>query len=533
MIRVIIADDETRICKLIINLINWDELGMQIVGVADNGIDALSLVERENPDIVITDIRMPGYDGLEMIEKAKNINEKLEFIIISGYEEFAYAQKAMEYGVKDYLCKPINKNSLLKALRRVNDSLKIKNRQSSLEKEYQTIKKDIRKIRASFVKNLILFKADGFKECSCEEINQNHYFHFREGIFRVVSIKIDGSSKANQNSDEIIAKMAGTMQTSLPELTYDAEIIHTNSNLYVLINYGPDEKEKIESVFTKILNESKDRLTTFGLMITIGYGEEVEDLKKITASIESAKRAIDDRILKGTGQIITFSKTKSGGIYNEDRFYELTKKFIKAVELVDTEEIKKVINTFKEELRHESICGSELKRLVREIGNTYYLTMRNNKIKIHDAFEEQTQLEKTIDNSYSMELLFQELVKHITLSLSKLAEDKTQKNLGQIRQAKIYIEENYMKNITLEDLGSYLGFNSSYFSSLFKKETGVSFVEYLSKIRIEKAKELLKEPGLRIQDVCLMVGYNDVKYFTKLFIRHTGLKPNEFRKIFA
>jgi two-component system response regulator YesN len=132
-----------------------------------------------------------------------------------------------------------------------------------------------------------------------------------------------------------------------------------------------------------------------------------------------------------------------------------------------------------------------------------------------------------------MELLFQELVKHITLSLSKLAEDKTQKNLGQIRQAKIYIEENYMKNITLEDLGSYLGFNSSYFSSLFKKETGVSFVEYLSKIRIEKAKELLKEPGLRIQDVCLMVGYNDVKYFTKLFIRHTGLKPNEFRKIFA
>lgn len=90
-----------------------------------------------------------------------------------------------------------------------------------------------------------------------------------------------------------------------------------------------------------------------------------------------------------------------------------------------------------------------------------------------------------------------------------------------------------MKNITLEDLGSYLGFNPSYFSSLFKKETGSTFLEYLSKVRIEKAKELLKEPGLRIQDVCLMVGYNDVKYFTKLFIKHTGLKPKEFRKIFA
>jgi two-component system response regulator YesN len=533
MIRVIIADDEIRICKLIINLINWDELGMEIVGAADNGIDALSMIEKENPDIVITDIRMPGYDGLEMIEKAKNINEEIEFIIISGYEEFAYAQKAIEYGVKDYLCKPINKESLLKALCRVNDSLKIKNRQSSLEKEYQIIKKDIWKIRASFLKNLILFNADGLKEYSQKEINQNHYFHFREGNFRVISIKIDSSGKANQNIDKIITKMAGTIQRSLLEQTYDAEIIHSNSNLYVLINYRPDEKEKIESVFIKILNEFKSRLATFGLMITIGYGEDVEDLKEIATSIESAKGAIDDRILKGTGRIIEFSGTKSGEIYNEDRYYEFTKKFMKAVELVDPKEIKKVINTLKEELSRQSISGSELKRLAREMGNTYYIIMRKNKIRINDALEEQAQLENTIDNCYSMELLFQELADHITLSLSKLSEDKNQKNLGQIRQAKIYIEENYMKNITLEDLGSYLGFNPSYFSSLFKKETGTSFIEYLSKIRMEKAKELLKEPGLRIQDICLMVGYNDVKYFTKLFIKHTGLKPNEFRKIFA
>lgn len=533
MIRVIIADDEPRICKLIRHLINWDEIGMEIVGVADNGIDVLGLIERENPHIIITDIRMPGYDGLEMIEKANQINEELEFIIISGYEEFAYAQKAMEYGVKDYLCKPINKDSLLKALRRVKDSLKMKNRHSSLEKEYQSIKKDIGKIRASFVKNLILFKADGFKECSLEEINQNHYFHFREGSFRVILIKIDGSGKANHNMDEIITKLVGTVQTSLPVLTYDYETIYHNSNLYVLINYQPAEKEKIEAVFIKLLNECKGRLSTFGLMITIGYGVEVEDLKGITASVESAQGAIDDRILKGTGRIIEFSETQPGRISNEDRYCEFTKKFTKVVELADPDGIEKLINTLKEDLSRQSVSGSELTRLVREIGNTYYLTMRNNKIKIADVLVEQMQLENTIENCYSMELLFQELVKHITRSLLKLAADKTQKNLGQIRQAKIYIEENYMKNITLEDLGSYLGFNASYFSSLFKKETGFSFLEYLSKIRMEKAKELLKEPGLRVQDVCLMVGYNDVKYFTKLFIKHTGLKPNEFRRLFA
>ena len=533
MIRVIIADDETRICKLIEHLINWEELGMEIVGIADNGIDALGLVEKAHPDLVITDIRMPGYDGLELIEKAKKINEKIEFIIISGYEEFAYAQKAMEYGVKDYLCKPINKDNLLKALHRVEEALKTKTRHSSLEQEYQSIKKDIGKIRRSFLHNLILFPADGFPENTLAEINQNYYFNFRAGSFRVVIIKIDGQVKTKQNIDEISAKLTERLLTSLSELTAETEIVQSNTSLAVLINYRPEEKARIEAVFVKLLNEYKSRLIPFGLMITIGYGTEIADLKTITTSITAAKGAIDDRIIKGTGRIIEFSQAPTGAIFNEDRYYDFTKRFIKAVELVEHAEIKKVINGLREDLSRQQVSGTEIKRLVREVGKTYYITMRNSQLKIGDATGEQTKLEHAIDNCYALNQLFQELSGHITLSLSKLMADKTQKNFSQIKQAKIYIENNYMKNITLEDLGSYLGFNSSYFSSFFKKETGTSFVEYLSKVRMEKAKELLKEPGLRIQDVCLMVGYNDVKYFTKLFIKHTGLKPNEFRKLFA
>lgn len=533
MIKVMVADDEIRICKLIINLINWEELGMEIVGVADNGIDALHMIEQEEPDLVITDIRMPGCDGLELIGKAKKHNDKLEFIIISGYGEFSYAQKAIEYGVKDYLCKPINKDSLYKALCRVKEAITKQNHQSNLEKEYADIKKDMGKIRASFVKNLILFNAEGGTESSLEEINQNYYFHFREGAFQVVAIKIDGRSEARKNIAEFHTKLAESLQSLFQGLTYELEIITNSSNLYVLLNYDPAEKEKIEAVLQRTLNEFKSRLTTFGLLITIGHGEAVTALRMIPAAIEAAKQAIDDRILKGTGRIIRSSGSKPGETYDEEQFCEFTKKFTKAVELLDFAEITKVINHLKEDLSRERIGGSALKRLVREIGNTYYITMRNNQIKVADAVEEQEQLEKAIDHCYSLELLFQELVQHIGVSLKKLAEDKAQKNLGQIREAKIYIEENYMKNITLEDLGSYLGFNPSYFSSLFKKETGSTFLEYLSKVRIEKAKELLKEPGLRIQDVCLMVGYNDVKYFTKLFIKHTGLKPKEFRKIFA
>lgn len=533
LIRVIIADDETRICKLIEHLINWEELGMEIVGIADNGIDALGLVEKAHPDLVITDIRMPGYDGLELIEKAKAINEKLEFIIISGYEEFAYAQKAIEYGVKDYLCKPINQDSLLKALHRVKEALKAKTRHSSLEQEYQSIKKDVGKIRRSFLHNLLLFPEEGFPENTLAEINQNYYFHFQDGCFRVMIIKIDGQGEAKPSTDEISAQLTETLLTALSEVTVETEIVPSNSSIVVLINYAPEEKAKLEAVVVKLLNEYKGRLIPFGLMITIGYGTEVTELKAITTSITAAQGAIDDRILKGVGRIIEFSQAPTGAIFNADRYYEFTRRFTKAVELVDHTEIKKVINGLKEDLSRQQVSGSEIKRLVREVGNTYYITMRNSQLKIEDATYEQTTLEHAIDNCYALDQLFQELTDQITGSLSKLMADKSQKNVSQIKQAKMYIEQNYMKNITLEDLGSYLGFNSSYFSSFFKKETGTSFVEYLSKVRMEKAKELLKEQGLRIQDVCLMVGYNDVKYFTKLFIKHTGLKPNEFRKLFA
>jgi|GEM_PF-6199687 len=200
MIRVIIADDEIRVCKLIIKLIDWDKLGMLIVGTASNGIEALELIEKENPDIVITDIRMPGYDGLEMIEKAKMLNNDLEFIIISGYGQFEYAKKGIDFGVKDYLLKPINKDDLLKALIKVGEHVQKKKGQINLEKEYELIiKNGADKIREAFLNNLIFFNTESFKEYTLSEVNENYHFNFQEGIFSIVALKIDYLDKGSES----------------------------------------------------------------------------------------------------------------------------------------------------------------------------------------------------------------------------------------------------------------------------------------------------------------------------------------------
>lgn len=535
MIRVIIADDENRICKLIIKLIDWNKLDMMVVGTASNGIEALELIKKENPDIVITDIRMPGYDGLHMIEKAQNINKDLEFIIISGYGQFGYAKKAIEYGVKDYLLKPINKEELKKTLSKVGDYIKKKRGQRDLNNEYKLkIKDDVNIVRESFLSNLLLFDSKNFNEYSLSKINERYYFKFQHGFFRIVVFRIDYVvNSCLNNMEKIIDRTIDGIKASLQSISYDFEIVKNKENVYILINYSQDFRRHIEDGFLKILESFKKTMHTFEkIEMTIGYGEEIDDLKDIIRSFESANLLIEDRILKGTGKIIKSDGVKTDKIAIDNIFFNFSKKFIKAIELLDTEEAKKTIFDFKKNISLKNMRGTEFKNLIHEVGNIYYTTMKKNNIKIDNGFENQKKLEEAIESCKSADSLFNELLNFIISSLTCIAYNKSHSNLRQIGRAKEYIHENYMKNITLEDLGAYIGYNPSYFSSLFKKETGTSFIEYLSKTRIEKAKDLLRESDLRVQDISLMVGYNDVKYFSKSFIKHTGLKPNEYRKIF-
>ena len=119
MIRVIVADDEYKVCQLICQLIDWEGLGMRLIGTASNGLEALQMIEAEKPDLVLTDIRMPGFDGMELLKRARTVKADMEFIIISGYSHFEYAQTAIRYGVSDYILKPVNKETLNATLQKV------------------------------------------------------------------------------------------------------------------------------------------------------------------------------------------------------------------------------------------------------------------------------------------------------------------------------------------------------------------------------------------------------------------------------
>ena len=156
MLRVLIADDESKVCQLIEKLVDWDALGMEVVAVAENGIEALEKIKEFHPDIVITDIRMPGYDGLDLIRLGKEEAPKAEFVIISGYRHFEYAQMAIRYGVNAYLLKPIKKDELTETLKRLSTRFRVQTEQLSQEEKTRlAIRSDEKNLRQAFLQDLV------------------------------------------------------------------------------------------------------------------------------------------------------------------------------------------------------------------------------------------------------------------------------------------------------------------------------------------------------------------------------------------
>ena len=197
MIRVLVADDEEKVCQLICKLIHWEELETKLVGTASNGIGSLQMIEAEHPDLVLTDIRMPGYDGMELLKRARIQNPDMGFIIISGYSHFEYAQTAIRYGVSDYILKPVNEEALNATLQKVRQ--RYMEHQVLTEKNLEQKKQQVldqARVRETLWMDLEYARIPR----NMEALNEKYWYHFQEGKFRTFLIQAD--VKNNENLSE-------------------------------------------------------------------------------------------------------------------------------------------------------------------------------------------------------------------------------------------------------------------------------------------------------------------------------------------
>lgn len=535
--KVIIADDEEKVCQLIEHLVDWQSMDMEIVAIVHNGLEALDAIRQKKPDIVITDIRMPGCGGLELIRQSKEILPNLEFIIISGYRHFEYAQTAIRFGVKDYLLKPIKKNELSTTLKRMHDDYMAKNEKLSQEELFQiTLQNNLDRLRAGFFSDILLQKRVNLNELTLELVNERYHYQFRSGCFQIVVIKIDGvDPKSAMNKEFLQEKVLEAFNSRIREYCYDSEICLESYTCYAVLNYSEDNRKTIRRVLKQILDHLLLQNDIFErLRVTIGSGTVENRMNCIHHSLKTAVLASEERLLKGTNRMLEYENGIRFVFAESELFLSFNQKMKVAIENLDEEGVLKTIDELHEKMiAADTVKGHDILQMAKEIIHIYLFTVRQNKYPLHveESFVEDYIF--AIDSMSSIDEIFTYAKKVVSESLHNLIQIKMSEDNRPIRLAKQYIREHYATPITLESVSELVGFNPAYFSTLFKKETGFTFSEYLLTTRMEAAKDMLRDTNLNIATICEKVGYSDSKHFAKTFMKETGLKPNQYRKLYS
>ena len=535
MLKVIIVDDEVKVCKLIYHLVDWESKNLEVSATATDGMKALEAIKEIKPQIVITDIRMPGYDGIELIRRAKEISPDIYFIIISGHSEFEYAQNAIKYGVENYLLKPINKTELNNTLDKIIEKITLKESDNTQQQELRTLlKSSEKKAKKSFLIEILSNSSKSSDDYDISKVNHEYYTNFRDGSF--TAIVISPFLKPGDESEEMTSllptKILSMLNEKLEPMCHELISVIWKEQIICLINADIEALTSVKTQLNKMKVDIAHLKNFFQeVKVIIGIGDVTSSLSDIISNIEKAKAAVRNRFHKSNAYIIEYKDlTKSKE--NEVELIGITMKdrILSCFETLNTEGIVDELYKLQSKFEKNAHDGQLIYNGYNELVNIFLFGINHYFNK--EDYIDSTWHKKQFDKFYTLEDMFSWLKDWVTEEFEKYLELKENRDKKPIYIAKQYIKENYNKSISLEDISSITGFNSTYFSSMFKKETGEKFIDYLVNTRIENAKLLLLNTDFKVSEVAEEVGYSDIKYFTKVFKKKTGLNPTEFRKLY-
>lgn len=515
MFRIIIVDDEPDVSDSISFMIRQlCSTTCQVVGMAIDGLAGIRLIQNLKPDIVITDIHMPQCDGLEMIRKLRGSGLDPACIVISAYEDFESAKQAVQLGVYGFLSKPVAETELIDTLSRVCDILAKKRKEQE----------DIERMRSSLL-NLgltnFLMNAGYVDICKLKEVC---------GAFDVLPGNCSGYvCWIVMASDETVAYLNSSYFSFYPSLMKSLSV-KMMPDFTVFITALPAETD-IRMILNS-LDKMRNALFVSHIPCCIGVGQPVSSFEELPASFRIAAEALNYRVLDNNNQIITYRDVEN---------YKINPDILSAQDIILLEEcfdrlddedgIASVRRIF-DQLRDRKDLRLEELRLVALIIVQYGFRRAlvtglrpNMELRTLQNWLEYLNSINDIDTLEDWVIESMRRLRGIILT-SPQNEDKS----DVIENAKQYIRQNFTQPITLNDISEKFYINPYYFSQLFKKRTGIRYQDYVTDLRMERAKTLLQDTNMKISDIRSSVGYSDVSHFNRLFERSTGLTPSAYRK---
>lgn len=534
MFKVMIVDDEIFIISLIEKLIDWEKYGMCIAGTADNGMTALEEVKRLQPDIIIVDVRMPGYDGITFMQKVRELNDKVKFVVISGHKKFEYAKSAMQYNVEDYLLKPVSKNELEQILQKLGTKLESeKQNEAVLKKLDNQLGVSKGKLRSYFFERIL----NGSLNIPPEDlaaVNQTFFTTFSLGIFQVICVKLDAAESIPDKNftDTLIGRVQELMADGLAGCCFECLVKSEQNSITMLLNYQANQREEVWKKLRDNFKGIQEVLVKFEqLYITMGMGREVTGLSGFSESYGSAEKCLYTRTALEIGAIIQDSMVKEDpGIIDIIFSDEARVRLAESFKSFQVDKIKlQVLGAFSagDEYRYRDTCIYH--EILQFIHRKFYEYLRQIDIYKGSYEDLEVQLMEKLLWCYTPRQTAAALMDQISIFIEEYTQNSKGGENPSIRIAKKYIAENYARNISMASVAEVVNLSGVYFSVLFKKEVGTNFVDYLNQYRIDMAKKLLKDVRYNVNEVAGLVGFSDARYFSKMFKKNVGVKPTEYR----
>lgn len=514
--KVIIADDEVKICTLIQNLVNWEKLGLELIGVYQNGRDVLERFAAEPADILICDIEMPIMSGLELIEQVSGRYPRTKCVIISGFRNFEYAHQAMKYGVTRYVLKPIDPEELNEAL-------------AGLVAESE------RGVLREQTKRQALWSLlEGQKtERSIEDVNRNYGYKFADGCFNVIKIMLPAGGEELDRPEQTKELLLSFVVPRLRMLCYDLELFPASGNCeYIILNYEDtdDRRAALDSLYYDAI-ANLHGATMQNTYICVG--EEQRDIARLSSSLVAVNIASGQRLIQKHGAVLYANagdgaRGQSHTLLTSDE----RRRFLNLVETIDAAAlsawIRECFRAREGELTgHPHLYFALAREMMGNLFNTFY----HLDVTVEDREERAREAYRLFESAMSLSELEEQVERVVTEEVRTRLGGRKSNSSAYVQAAKTYIERHHSEKIGLEVIADELGLNPSYLSTLFKTETGINYSQYLTNVRMERAKELLRGSELNLSQIAVEVGYQNAFYFGRIFLKEAGVKPQEYRRL--
>ena len=535
MYKILLVDDEILVRDAIRENIDWGKLDCELIGDCENGKQAVEFVKTHEVDIVLTDILMPYMDGMELSHFLHDNYPDVLIVIFSGFGEFEYAKKAIQYNVSEYMLKPVTAMELTKVIENMKEKLdsrkKEQRKMESLTQVSQDYHKNANVIRSKALDCLV--KCTREVQVSLDELERMG-ITFQAASYRVAVFDIDTYSEMYQmdmDKQQESALMAFVLFNVGDEIVVQekAGVVYQEGNNRVCIIFAGNRTKEFSENIHRICHEIQKKVKeVIGLETSIGIGSWVRSPYELIHSYRLAAKAIDYRYLLGGNLLFDMEEKKTdNSIFLINDLETLTEAIKSGDRRLMEETLGQIETEIKSALVEKSYACIYLQQVIRAIGNTCQsLSEEPEKI-----IAQREALLKAVTEQRMFSQAAALVEKYAQEVFDELQELNSSSGQRQGMLAMDYIQKNYMDpGLSLNSICSYLNISTSYFSTIFKEMTGETFIEVLTRVRMEKAKELLENTTMKNYEIAEKVGFSDPHYFGISFKKITGKTPTEYAR---